>query len=78
MLKNINNNQIDSLPPDYDCPLADNIRDAYQSVPAWTDHLEQNQDLQTRLDETLGTTGLSAWNTWCACTDRAFNLLIFG
>lgn len=58
--------QIDSLPPDYSCPLADSIRNAYQSVPAWTDHLQQNQDLQTRLDETLGTTGLSAWNTWCS------------
>ncbi|THG96106.1 hypothetical protein EW145_g7840 [Phellinidium pouzarii] len=55
---------IDSLPPDYACPNADNVRAAYQSVPAWTDHLEQNADLQDRLGTTLGTTGLSAWTSW--------------
>ena len=58
--------QIDSLVPNYGCPNADAIRAAYQSVPAWTNHLVQFQDLQQRLDETLGTTGLSAWNSWCA------------
>ncbi|KAI0312124.1 histidine phosphatase superfamily [Amylostereum chailletii] len=30
---------IDSLVPSYACPGADAIRDAYQAVPAWTDHL---------------------------------------
>ncbi|KAI0920703.1 hypothetical protein AcV5_010377 [Taiwanofungus camphoratus] len=55
---------IDSIPPSYACPKADNIRDAFQSVPAWTDHLTQNAALQVRLDETLGTTGLSDWNSW--------------
>ncbi|KAI5117269.1 hypothetical protein M0805_000999 [Coniferiporia weirii] len=55
---------IDSLPPGYTCPNADNVRAAYQSVPAWTDHLVQNADLQSRLDATLGTAGLSAWSTW--------------
>lgn len=62
--------QIDSLPPDYSCPNADNIRDAYQSVPAWTDHLEQFADLKSRLDATLGTAGLSAWSTWCKSVTR--------
>lgn len=55
---------IDSIPPDYSCPNADNIRDAYQSVPAWTNHLEENADLQNWLCETTGTTGLTAWTSW--------------
>ncbi|KAH7888873.1 phosphoglycerate mutase-like protein [Phlebopus sp. FC_14] len=54
---------IDSLVPNYDCPKADAIRAAYQSIPAWTDHLVQHQDLQDRLDATLGTSGLTAWNS---------------
>ena len=57
--------QIDSIPPNYACPHADDIRNAYQSVPAWTDHLSANADLKARLDATLGTAGLSAWATWC-------------
>lgn len=57
--------QIDNLTPDYPCPNADSIRDAYQSVPAWTDHLEENMDLQIKLGEMLGTLDDSAWNTWC-------------
>ncbi|KAN0078177.1 Histidine phosphatase superfamily [Tylopilus felleus] len=55
---------IDSLVPNYNCPNANAIRAAYQSVPAWTDHLVQYQGLQQKLDATLGTTGLSAWNAW--------------
>ncbi|KAF9233181.1 phosphoglycerate mutase-like protein [Melanogaster broomeanus] len=55
---------IDSLVPNYGCPNAAAIRAAYQSVPAWTDHLAQHQDLQNRLDATLGTVGLSAWSSW--------------
>ncbi|KIJ59604.1 hypothetical protein HYDPIDRAFT_33044 [Hydnomerulius pinastri MD-312] len=55
---------IDSLVPNYGCPNADAIRSAYQSVPAWTDHLAQHQFLQDRLDATLGTAGLSAWSSW--------------
>ncbi|KLO07369.1 phosphoglycerate mutase-like protein [Schizopora paradoxa] len=55
---------IDSIPPDYSCPNADNIRNAYQSVPAWTNHLEENAPLKARLDAMLGTAGLSAWSTW--------------
>ncbi|KDQ50599.1 hypothetical protein JAAARDRAFT_41911 [Jaapia argillacea MUCL 33604] len=55
---------VDSLVPRYPCPAANDIRNAYQSVPVWTDHLLQNQDLQSRLDDTLGTAGLSAWSAW--------------
>ncbi|KZT03230.1 phosphoglycerate mutase-like protein [Laetiporus sulphureus 93-53] len=55
---------IDSIPPDYSCPKADDIRSAFQAVPAWTDHLEKNAELQARLDATLGTTGLDDWNSW--------------
>lgn len=55
---------IDSLVPSYSCPNADAIRDQYQSVPAWNDHLVQNEALQTRLGELTGTLGLSAWTSW--------------
>ncbi|KAI0698791.1 phosphoglycerate mutase-like protein [Earliella scabrosa] len=55
---------IDSIPPRYSCPKADAIRNAYQSVPAWTAHLEQNADLKGRLDATLGTAGRSDWASW--------------
>jgi hypothetical protein len=57
--------QIDSLVPSYSCPKANAIRNDYQSVPAWTDHLEQNADLMRRLGETLGTIGMDSWETWC-------------
>jgi len=50
--------------PSYRCPAANDIRNAYQSVSAWTDHLHANQDLQDRLDATLGTAGLSSWSSW--------------
>ncbi|KIP12191.1 hypothetical protein PHLGIDRAFT_62597 [Phlebiopsis gigantea 11061_1 CR5-6] len=55
---------IDSIPPNYPCNKASDVRNAYQSVPAWNDHLEQNIDLQNKLGEMLGTTGLSAWTSW--------------
>ncbi|KAH9911777.1 phosphoglycerate mutase-like protein [Epithele typhae] len=55
---------IDSIPPSYPCPNADAIRNAYQSVPAWTDHLQQNNDLRVRLGEALGTLGMNAWESW--------------
>ncbi|OBZ74558.1 ER membrane protein complex subunit 1 [Grifola frondosa] len=55
---------IDSIPPSYSCPKADSIRNAFQSVPAWTDHLQQNADLKARLDATLGTAGLADWASW--------------
>lgn len=58
--------QIDSLVPGYSCPRADAIRNAYQSVPAWTDHLHQNVDLKARLDAVFGTAGRSDWASWCA------------
>ncbi|KAI0659475.1 phosphoglycerate mutase-like protein [Cubamyces menziesii] len=55
---------IDSIPPNYPCPAADAIRSAYQTVPAWTDHLRTNAGLQARLDAILGTAGLDAWSSW--------------
>jgi hypothetical protein len=59
--------QIDSLVPNYPCPKANALRDAYQSVSAWVDHLTQNADLKARLDATLGTRDLTAWASWCKC-----------
>jgi 2-phosphoxylose phosphatase len=56
---------LDSIPPSYPCPHADDVRNTYQSVAAWTDHIQANADLQRRLDETLGTANLSAWSSWC-------------
>ncbi|EJF61411.1 phosphoglycerate mutase-like protein [Dichomitus squalens LYAD-421 SS1] len=55
---------IDSIPPNYPCNGANNVRNAFQSVPAWTDHLQQNADLKARLDATLGTAGLADWASW--------------
>ncbi|KAI0071352.1 phosphoglycerate mutase-like protein [Panus rudis PR-1116 ss-1] len=55
---------IDSIPPSYSCPKANAIRDAYQSVPDWTNHLQENAPLKARLDATLGTAGLSDWASW--------------
>ncbi|KAI0799747.1 phosphoglycerate mutase-like protein [Irpex lacteus] len=55
---------IDSIPPNYPCPHANDVRNAYQSVPAWTDHLQANADLKARLDATLGTAGLADWASW--------------
>ncbi|TFY63637.1 hypothetical protein EVJ58_g3134 [Rhodofomes roseus] len=55
---------IDSIVPDYSCPNADNIRSAYQSVTAWTGHLEENADLQERLTTMLGVSGNTAWTSW--------------
>ena len=62
--------KIDGLVPSYGCPAADDIRDAYQSVPAWTEHLDQFADLQSRLGSITGTEGLDAWESWCTslCT----------
>ncbi|EKM52252.1 uncharacterized protein PHACADRAFT_176271 [Phanerochaete carnosa HHB-10118-sp] len=55
---------IDSIPPNYPCNKANDIRNAYQSVPAWTDHLQENMDLKMRLDAMLGTAGLADWASW--------------
>ncbi|KAI0683289.1 phosphoglycerate mutase-like protein [Cytidiella melzeri] len=55
---------IDSIPPNYPCNTANNVRNAYQSVPAWTDHLQANADLKARLDSMLGTAGLADWASW--------------
>jgi hypothetical protein len=42
------------------------MRDAYQSVPAWSEHLNTNAGLAARLGDTLGTRGMGAWESWCA------------
>jgi len=55
---------IDSIVPNYPCSKANDIRNAYQSVPAWTDHLQANAPLKARLDATLGTAGLADWASW--------------
>ncbi|KAI0032631.1 phosphoglycerate mutase-like protein [Vararia minispora EC-137] len=55
---------IDSLVPDYPCPAADAVRAAFQSVPAWTDHLAQFANLAARLGDILGTRGMNAWESW--------------
>jgi 2-phosphoxylose phosphatase len=54
----------DSLAPDYSCPFADNIRDNYQNVPAWFEHLNETLDFQANLSSILGVQGNSAWLTW--------------
>ena len=57
--------QIDSLVPAYACPAADEVRDAFEAVPAWTAHLSENAPLKARLDAVFGTAGLDAWASWC-------------
>ena len=57
--------QIDSLVPAYACPVADAVRDAFEEVPAWTEHLSENAPLKARLDAVFGTEGLDAWASWC-------------
>ncbi|KAH8989038.1 phosphoglycerate mutase-like protein [Lactarius hatsudake] len=56
--------QIDSLVPAYACPAANAVRDAFQAVPAWTAHLQENAPLKARLDAVFGTAGLDAWASW--------------
>ncbi|KAF8264862.1 histidine phosphatase superfamily [Lactarius quietus] len=55
---------IDSLVPAYSCPTADAVRDAFEAVPAWTAHLNDNARLKARLDAVFGTAGLDAWASW--------------
>ncbi|KAH9966321.1 phosphoglycerate mutase-like protein [Lactifluus volemus] len=55
---------IDSLVPAYACPAANAVRNAFQAVPAWTDHLLGNASLKARLDAVFGTAGLDAWASW--------------
>jgi hypothetical protein len=56
------NPQIDSLVPAYACPVADAVRDAFEDVPAWAEHLSANALLKARLDAAAG---LDAWASWC-------------
>ncbi|KAH9993436.1 phosphoglycerate mutase-like protein [Russula vinacea] len=55
---------IDSLVPAYACPAATSVREAFQAVPGWTDHLEANASLKDRLDAVFGTAGLDTWASW--------------
>ncbi|KAF8498089.1 phosphoglycerate mutase-like protein [Russula emetica] len=55
---------IDSLVPAYPCPAATAMRQAFQAVPAWKDHLKANASLKARLDAVFGTAGLDAWASW--------------
>ncbi|KAI0293662.1 phosphoglycerate mutase-like protein [Multifurca ochricompacta] len=55
---------IDSLVPAYPCPAANSIRDAFQAVPAWTDHLSSNVSLKARLDDAFGTADIGSWASW--------------
>ncbi|KAH9017569.1 phosphoglycerate mutase-like protein, partial [Lactarius pseudohatsudake] len=55
---------IDSLVPAYACPAANAVRDAFEAVPAWTAHLQENAPLKARLDAVFGTAGLDAWASW--------------
>ncbi|KAI6006206.1 phosphoglycerate mutase-like protein [Pisolithus orientalis] len=57
-------NIIDSLVLNYACPVAGQLRAEAQAMSSWVDHLAKHESLQRRLDETLGTTGLDAWNSW--------------
>lgn len=52
---------IDSLVPAYPCPAATAVRQNFQAVPAWKDHLKANASLKARLDAVFGTAGLDAW-----------------
>lgn len=46
---------IDSLRPGYSCGYADNLRGTYQgNNPDWTEHLEQSQQLFSKLDAISG------------------------
>lgn len=57
--------QNDTLVPAYACPVAAAVRNAFEEVPAWTEHLSENAPLKERLDAMFGTAGLDAWVSWC-------------
>ena len=59
--------QIDSLLLAYACPVADAVRNAFEEVPAWTEHLNESAPLKARLDAVFGTAGLNAWAS-CVCS----------
>jgi hypothetical protein len=40
--------QIETLIPAHACPAVAAVREAFQAVPAWTDHLEANASLKAR------------------------------
>ena len=57
--------KIDSLVQAYACAVADAMRDAFEEVPAWTEHLSENALLKARFDAVFSTAGLDAWTSWC-------------
>lgn len=57
---------IDSLRPGYSCGYADSVRAAYQgNNPMWTEHLEQSQQLFSKLDAISGVSPSDGgWHSW--------------
>lgn len=55
------------LVPAFACPVADVVRNAFEEVPVWAEHLpvSENAPLEARLDAVFGTEGLDAWASWC-------------
>jgi hypothetical protein len=41
------------------------MRQAFQAVPAWREHLKANVSLKVRLDANVGTAGLDVRASWC-------------
>lgn len=57
--------QINSIVPAYACPVVDVVRDAFEKVQAWMEHLSENVWLKARLGAMFGTAGLNVWVSWC-------------
>ena len=57
--------QIASIVPAYASPVANAVRNAFEEVQAWTEHLSENASLKARLDAVFGTAGLDASASWC-------------
>ncbi|SPO38695.1 related to acid phosphatase [Pseudozyma flocculosa] len=55
---------IDDIVPNYSCAHADDLRDSYQQLPAWTDHIKSKAGLFASLNAVVGTANQSSWNTW--------------
>ncbi|PWN48681.1 phosphoglycerate mutase-like protein [Violaceomyces palustris] len=55
---------IDSLVPNYSCSYANRIREAFQDVAEWKDHLASKAQLFDSLNQVVGTGSRSDWNSW--------------
>ncbi|SPC67605.1 related to acid phosphatase [Ustilago sp. UG-2017b] len=55
---------MDDIVPNYSCNYANDFRNAEQSLPAWTDHLNSKSDLFDSLNAVVGTASQSGWNSW--------------